>query len=106
MEITELLKGNLEGCILQIISREQTYGYKITQQLNQLGFKDIVEGTVYTVLVRLERNQLVIVERKPSTQGPNRKFYSLTPKGVQQLEDYWSKWEFMSDRINQLKEVV
>ncbi len=52
--ITELLKGILEGCVLEIISRGETYGYEITQQLRQLGFSDVVEGTVYTITMRLE----------------------------------------------------
>ena len=57
--IREMLKGILEGCVLEIISREDTYGYEITRQLNALGFEDVVEGTVYTILIRLEKNQLV-----------------------------------------------
>ena len=42
--IREMLKGILEGCVLEIISREDTYGYEITRQLNALGFEDVVEG--------------------------------------------------------------
>ena len=56
--IREMLKGILEGCVLEIISREDTYGYEITRQLNALGFEDVVEGTVYTILIRLEKNKL------------------------------------------------
>jgi DNA-binding PadR family transcriptional regulator len=54
-----MLKGVLEGCVLEIISRGATYGYEITRRLNALGFTDVVDGTVYTILVRLEKNQLV-----------------------------------------------
>ena len=46
--LTEMLKGVLEGCVLQIIAHKETYGYEITRQLNALGFADVVEGTVYT----------------------------------------------------------
>ena len=53
-DITEILKGILEGCVLEIINQEETYGYEITRRLNQLGFTEVVEGTVYTILVRLE----------------------------------------------------
>lgn len=53
--LTEMLKGILEGCVLEIIGRGETYGYEITKQLNAMGFKDVVEGTVYTILVRLEK---------------------------------------------------
>lgn len=62
--IREMLKGILEGCVLEIISREDTYGYEITRQLNALGFEDVVEGTVYTILIRLEKNNLVNMQKK------------------------------------------
>ena len=101
--ITEMLKGVLEGCVLEVISREPTYGYDITQQLRRLGFSDVVEGTVYTILVRLERSELVLTEKKPSEVGPPRKFYSLTEAGYNQLELFWDKWDFLSAKINELR---
>ena len=101
--ITEMLKGVLEGCVLEIISREPTYGYEITQQLRKLGFSDVVEGTVYTILVRLEKNQLVSIEKKPSEVGPPRKFYSLTDRGYKELHAFWHKWEFVASKINELR---
>ncbi|QQS20014.1 PadR family transcriptional regulator [Candidatus Saccharibacteria bacterium] len=102
--ITELLKGVLEGCVLEVISRSPTYGYDITQQLRRLGFKDVVEGTVYTILLRLEKNGYVSTEKKPSVVGPPRKFYSLTKLGKEELGKFWAKWNFVSSKINELKE--
>ena len=102
--ITELLKGVLEGCILEIISRDTTYGYDITQRIQKLGFTDVVEGTVYTILVRLEKNGFVETEKKPSEVGPPRKFYALTPEGRKELETFWAKWNFVSSKLNELKE--
>jgi DNA-binding PadR family transcriptional regulator len=99
-----MLKGVLEGCVLEIISRDTTYGYDITQRLQKLGFKDIVEGTVYTILVRLEKNGFVETEKKPSEVGPPRKFYSLTAEGNKELETFWAKWNFVSSKLNELKE--
>ena len=101
--ITEMLKGVLEGSILEIISRSTTYGYDITQQLKKLGFEDVVEGTVYTILVRLEKNGFVETEKKASEVGPPRKFYSLTESGVKELSEFWSKWDFVSSKINELR---
>lgn len=101
--ITEMLKGVLEGCVLEVISRNPTYGYEITQQLRRLGFSDVVEGTVYTILVRLERGGLVSIEKKPSEVGPPRKFYSLTDSGVDELRVFWDKWDFVSSKINELR---
>lgn len=103
-DLTEMLKGVLEGCVLEIISRGETYGYEIASSLRGLGFADVVEGTVYTILVRFERNQLVSTQKKPSAKGPPRKFYSLTAAGRAELATFWAKWDFVSSKIDELKE--
>lgn len=103
--ITEMLKGVLEGIILEIINRHGTYGYEITQTLQQSGFEDIVEGTVYTILLRLEKKGLVSVIKRKSEVGPMRKFYSLNQAGQVELADFWQRWNFIAQQMNQLKEV-
>lgn len=103
-DLTEMLKGTLEGCVLQIIGGEETYGYAITRRLNDLGFTDVVEGTVYTILVRLEKNGLVQVTKRPSELGPARKFYALNDAGRERLASFWTKWDYVSARIDKLKE--
>jgi PadR family transcriptional regulator, regulatory protein PadR len=90
--------------VLVIISREEIYGYEITAQLRKLGFTSVVEGTVYTILVRLEKNKFVSNEIKRSEIGPPRKFYTLTNEGREELQQFWSKWDFVSSKINELKE--
>lgn len=100
-----MLKGVLEGCVLEIISRGQTYGYEIASSLRTLGFADVVEGTVYTILLRLEKNKLVDIEKRSSTIGPPRKFYALTEAGQAELASFWTKWEFLSLKLDALKGV-
>jgi DNA-binding PadR family transcriptional regulator len=99
-----MLKGVLEGCVLEIISRGETYGYEITRRLNALGFTDVVYGTVYTILVRLEKGGLVDIEKRPSDMGPPRKFFTLNDAGREELRRFWAKWEFVSSKINELQE--
>ncbi|PYZ97015.1 PadR family transcriptional regulator [Alteribacter lacisalsi] len=99
-----MLKGVLEGCVLEIISRKETYGYEITRQLHDLGFTDVVDGTVYTILVRLEKNKLVEVTKKPSEKGPPRKFFALNDAGREELRLFWEKWNFIAEKITGLKE--
>jgi PadR family transcriptional regulator, regulatory protein PadR len=101
-----MLKGVLEGCVLEIINRGETYGYEIASSLRTLGFADVIEGTVYTILLRLEKKQLVQIETKPSTMGPPRKFYSLNEAGQAELATFWTKWNFLSSKINELKETT
>lgn len=102
--LTEMLKGVLEGCVLEIISRRETYGYEITRRLNSLGFTDVVEGTVYTILIRLEKSGLVETEKKPSDMGPPRKFFTLNDAGRAELQKFWVKWGFVTSKLAQLKE--
>jgi len=102
--LTEMLKGVLEGCVLEIISHEEIYGYEITRRLNALGFSDVVDGTVYTILVRLEKKKLVEITKKPSDMGPPRKFFALKDAGLDELSKFWEKWGFISSKINELKE--
>ena len=58
----QLRKGTLEGCILKIIDREPTYGYAIATTLRDSGFADLTEGTLYPLLLRLERKGLIAAE--------------------------------------------
>lgn len=102
-DITEMLKGVLEGCILEIISRQETYGYEITKRLHAMGFSDIAEGTVYTVLVRLEKRGFVKTYKKTSKTGPMRKFYTLNDSGSDELKRFWEKWTFLTERIKLLR---
>lgn len=102
--LTEMLKGLLEGCVLEIISRGETYGYEITRRLNALGFTDVVEGTVYTILIRLEKNKLIEITKRPSDMEPPRKFFTLNDAGREELRKFWEKWAFVSSKINELKE--
>jgi len=102
--LTEMLKGVLEGCVLEIISHEKIYGYEITRRLNALGFAGVVDGTVYTILLRLEKSSLVDIEKKPSDMGPPRKFFTLNDAGRAELRKFWEKWAFIASKMNELKE--
>jgi PadR family transcriptional regulator PadR len=100
--MTEMLKGTLEGIVLAILSRRSAYGYEITAWLRDQGFPDIAEGTVYALLVRVEQRGLVNVEKIPSEKGPPRKVYSLNARGRDYLEEFWTTWSFLADRLGQL----
>jgi PadR family transcriptional regulator PadR len=101
-QLTEMLKGTLEGIVLAILSGRSAYGYEITAWLREQGFADIAEGTVYALLVRIEQRGLVDVEKVPSEKGPPRKVYSLNAQGRVQLEEFWSTWGFLAERLDQL----
>lgn len=102
-QMTEMLKGTLEGIILAILSMQPAYGYEITARLREQGFSDIAEGTVYALLVRNEQKGLVDVEKVPSEKGPPRKVYSLNARGQEYLEEFWRTWSFLTERLEQLR---
>jgi len=103
-QMTEMLKGTLEGIVLAILSVRPAYGYDITARLRDQGFSDIAEGTVYAVLVRIEQRGLVDVEKIPSEKGPPRKVYSLNALGQEYLDEFWRTWSFLAERVEQLHE--
>ena len=101
-QMTEMLKGVLEGIVLAILSGRPAYGYEITAWLRNEGFSDIAEGTVYALLIRVEQRGLVDVEKVPSEKGPPRKVYCLNAKGQAYLEEFWRTWSFLTERIEHL----
>lgn len=101
-QATEMLKGTLEGIVLALLALRPAYGYEITARLREQGFTDIVEGTVYALLVRIEQRGLVDVEKVPSEKGPPRKVYALNPRGSEHLAEFWKTWGFLAERIEQL----
>lgn len=103
-QITEMLKGTLEGIVLAILAGRSAYGYEITAWLRDQGFADIAEGTVYALLLRVEQRGLVDVEKVPSEKGPPRKVYSLNAQGREYLEEFWETWTFLAKRLEQLHE--
>jgi len=103
-QMTEMLKGTLEGIVLAILSARPAYGYEITARLREQGFSDIAEGTVYALLVRVEHKGLVDVENHPSEKGPPRKVYSLNAQGHEYLAEFWRTWRFLTGRLEQLRE--
>ncbi|MNW58754.1 lineage-specific thermal regulator protein [compost metagenome] len=99
---SQMLKGTLENCILKVISKQETYGYEISQQLQEYGFTDIAEGTIYPLLLRLEKNGYITAEYRDSTLGPKRKYFSITPAGEKELETFIANWRELECAVNQV----
>lgn len=104
-QLTEMLKGTLEGIVLATLAVEPAHGYDITARLREQGFRDIAEGTVYAVLVRIEQKGLVDVDKVPSEKGPPRKVYSLNERGHDDLAEFWRTWSFLADQLGRLRQL-
>lgn len=80
-KITQLRKGILELAILGALSRGRHYGYSLVRTIAGTSDIDLTEGTIYPILGRLAKEGLVQSEWVESSQGPPRKYYTLTLKG-------------------------
>lgn len=99
---SQMLKGTLEGCILKVISKNETYGYEISEALKDYGFSNISEGTIYPLLLRLEKNQLIRAEYRESPVGPRRKYFSITEEGIKEMNLFLESWTELSAAIDEL----
>ena len=97
---SQLLKGVLDGCILAVIEKESVYGYVLSQKLQIAGLKDVSEGTIYPVLLRLQKNGLIVGEMRPSESGPDRKYYEITTAGIAALSEIRSQWNAIAQPIS------
>lgn len=95
-DYSQLMHGILEGAILQIIQCETSYGYEIVQKLQNVGIDSIKEGSVYPLLLRLEKKGLIQAQMRPSAIGPSRKYYSITKTGKQNLAEFKAAWRKIS----------
>lgn len=104
MRETQLLKGVLDGCVLQIIAKEDIYGYELVQRLKAAGFTNFVAGTVYPLLQKLEKKEMITSCMKPSPDGPPRKYFQITVKGEAYLADFWDEWHGLVNKVSNLEE--
>ena len=89
---TQMRKGILEYCILSIISRGEIYASDIISELKKARML-VVEGTLYPLLTRLKNNGLLSYNWQESTSGPPRKYYVLSPAGLEVLNRLDKTWE-------------
>ncbi|PKR78186.1 PadR family transcriptional regulator [Halalkalibacillus sediminis] len=99
---SQMLKGILEGCILAIIEKQPVYGYELSLKLQDNGLEDVSEGSIYPILLRLQKEKLIYGENQKSPSGPNRKYYFLTKEGEKALSDFHNNWEQIKTPVDQI----
>ena len=95
----QLLKGVLSLLLLQLLAERESYGYEVVQRLHEIGLADILEGTVYPALARLEREGRVSSRLVSSSAGPARKYYRPTPAGYETLAAGRTGWSSFVDLV-------
>ncbi len=96
-----LRKGLLEFAILRIIERQSVYVADVMAKLSATAFAT-QEGTLYPLLSKLRREELLDYEWVESDQGPPRKYYRLTPKGAAHLQDLADYWRHLDATLENL----
>lgn len=98
---SQMRKGVLEYCILSIINRQEVYTSDILEALRQANLL-VVEGTLYPLLSRLKNNGLLKYRWQESTDGPPRKYFTLTEEGEQLLTALDDEWSVINKAIKKI----
>lgn len=96
----QMRKGILELCILALLSGKESYPSEIIDQLKKNKLI-VVEGTLYPLLTRLKNSGLLSYRWQESTEGPPRKYYTLTSEGEDFLNELKMTWEELSSAVKQ-----
>lgn len=89
----------LDACVLAILSREDTYGYILTQNVRQI--MNISESTLYPVLRRLQKEEFLVTYDQ-AFQGRNRRYYRITNKGRTKLNEYIIEWNIYKENVDKV----
>ena len=89
----------LDACVLAVLSRGDTYGYVLTQNVRDA--VDISDSTLYPVLRRLQKDGYLTTYDQPY-QGRNRRYYSITPSGREQYRAYVADWSVYKARLDEI----
>ena len=100
---SQMRKGMLEYCIMLLLRHRAAYASDIIARLKEAELI-VVEGTLYPLLTRLKKDGLLSYEWQESTQGPPRKYYSLTDDGVAMLHELDKAWQEIAHTVGVLKD--
>jgi len=100
--LPQLRRGVLEFCVLALLGDEERYAYDIVEELGAMNGLVTSEGTIYPLLSRLRRDELVATRWRESEQGPPRRYYRLTATGTRSLATFAEDWARFRDSVDQL----
>lgn len=99
---SQWLRGVLDLCVLALLDERESYGYQLAQALDLAGIGPIQGGTLYPVLLRLQRTGLIVADWRSGDAGPARKYYRLSGTGRDALRHGGHDWEAFSARVTML----
>ncbi|AEN11567.1 MULTISPECIES: PadR family transcriptional regulator [unclassified Streptomyces] len=99
---SQLRKGVLEYCVLALMRDGPRYGVELLRELGETGALATSQGTVYPLLSRLRRDELVVTSWRESDSGPPRRYYELTEAGHAALTEFTGTWPGFRDAVDSL----
>ncbi|EXU92525.1 PadR family transcriptional regulator [Streptomyces noursei] len=100
--LSQLRKGVLEYCVLSLLRDGPRYSTELLRELANTGALATSQGTVYPLLARLRREELVTTDWSESPSGPPRRYYALTGTGRAALDDFTSVWVDFAAAVDRL----
>ncbi|MFP3882470.1 MAG: PadR family transcriptional regulator [Actinomycetota bacterium] len=97
---SQLLHGVLDMCLLSLIEEEASYGYEMVNKLRERGLDLASEGSIYPLLSRLQKQELIEGYLVQSSAGPARKYYRMTDDGRQTLTRWRQEWDEFSKAVD------
>ncbi len=97
---TELRRGVAEYCVLAVLRDAESYAFDIVRVLAQAGGLVTSEGTIYPLLARLRRDNLVTTSWRESDAGPPRRYYQITREGLAALVAFVADWTSFRDSVD------
>lgn len=99
---SQMRKGMLEFCVLLLLKQGDSYASEMIGRLKEAHLI-VMEGTLYPLLTRLKNDGLLSYRWEESTQGPPRKYYTITDEGRRALALLSEVWEEMVGSVNLLQ---
>ncbi|MFF8915888.1 PadR family transcriptional regulator [Streptomyces sp. NPDC015032] len=99
---SQLRKGVLEYCVLALMRDGARYGVELLRELEETGALATSQGTVYPLLSRLRRDELVVTTWQESASGPPRRYYELTESGHAALAEFTETWPQFRDAVDHI----
>jgi PadR family transcriptional regulator PadR len=100
--VAQMRRGTLEYCVLALLQSNDRYAFDLVRDLASLDGMVTSEGTIYPLLARLRKEELVASTWQESPSGPPRRYYRLTAKGQKALAAFTEEWERFRDAVDQL----
>ena len=101
---TDLIRGNTDTIILNVLRQGDSYGYEIYKKIIRLSDNqyELKEATLYTAFRRLEQDGYSLSYWGDETQGGRRKYYRITEEGKERYEQNKKDWNFAKDILDKL----